>query len=301
MSRKYNTLKDAKQDLIAAREQLKHFRHDVALLKKKGLITKTKYDARSVTPTKYLNSVIKKFSDVLSGKATAVKVSKENLKYYKKQGYRVANNKVIGAHYPNEKVIATRGNFRTIVKGANGSITSIELTNLPRENIMLWSEEISKIHVKLKSNEQIVFQIGESRRSSQSFKTLQQMIDFMQHYESYEQADEDDARGKHENSRNFIKSIHIWKMERDTDFPAPIISPEHAAWRSEQRRIKHEKYLDRMDENRYTRYLALKAAAEKERRANMTEAQKIHAREKTRDRVKQYRQRLKNAQKNSSD
>jgi len=149
MSKKYNTLKDTKQDLIAARAQLKEFRREVSLLKKKGLLDKKLYDARSVTPSKYLKSQIKKFKDVIVGHATTAKVNKENQAYYKKQGYKIKNGLVIVPTLHNEKVISTHGNFSVVTRSSSGKVSTIELTNLPRENIQIWSEELAKRHVKL--------------------------------------------------------------------------------------------------------------------------------------------------------
>ena len=49
-------------------EALRQFRHDVAILKKKGLISK-RVDARSAKPTKALLAKTKEFKDVINGNA----------------------------------------------------------------------------------------------------------------------------------------------------------------------------------------------------------------------------------------
>jgi len=53
--------------------QLKSFRSDVAKLKSKGLVSKYK-DARKQAPTRYMREQVKKYSDVLAGKAQVVHV-----------------------------------------------------------------------------------------------------------------------------------------------------------------------------------------------------------------------------------
>jgi hypothetical protein len=53
--------------------QLRSFRSDVAKLKKLGLVS-SRIDARSQKPTRYMRDQVKKFSDVLEGKAQVVKM-----------------------------------------------------------------------------------------------------------------------------------------------------------------------------------------------------------------------------------
>lgn len=55
--------------------QLQKFRSDVAKLKAKGLVSK-RVDARSQKPTRYMRSQVKRFDEVLSGKAQVVHVPK---------------------------------------------------------------------------------------------------------------------------------------------------------------------------------------------------------------------------------
>lgn len=55
--------------------QLRKFRSEVARLKALGLVSK-RIDARSQKPTRYMREQVKKFSDVLAGKAKVVHVPK---------------------------------------------------------------------------------------------------------------------------------------------------------------------------------------------------------------------------------
>lgn len=71
---------------------LKKFRSDVSKLRGVGLVSK-RVDARSQTPTRYMKGIVKKFNDVLEGRAQAVKVpravAKDYSAAYKTKGSRV--------------------------------------------------------------------------------------------------------------------------------------------------------------------------------------------------------------------
>jgi len=58
------------------KQALKDFRHKVSQLKKKGIVS-AKVDARSQRATRYMRSKVRKFEDVLSGHAIAVKAPKK--------------------------------------------------------------------------------------------------------------------------------------------------------------------------------------------------------------------------------
>jgi hypothetical protein len=98
----------AKRPLSPA--ELKSFRHKVAQLKKKGLVSKT--DARSAQPTwirqgTRLDKLVAKYDDVLSGKAAAVKVKPAQLKQYKKAGFETLKGRVIIPHAAGERATVT--------------------------------------------------------------------------------------------------------------------------------------------------------------------------------------------------
>src|SRR6202012_2424729 len=84
----------ANLDLRAARNELKQFRHDVSILKRKGLLDKS-IDARSIKPSKYLKSQIRKFGNVLRGEASPVKVKKSNIAALKSRGFTVKNGRAV--------------------------------------------------------------------------------------------------------------------------------------------------------------------------------------------------------------
>src|SRR6185369_9469977 len=98
-------------------ESLRKFRHDIATLKRKGLLSGV--DARSAKPTPKLNRILDKYDPVLAGKASAVRLSKSGLKEYQDLGkpYEIARPKglpqrVIVPHEPGERVTVTGGKVR---------------------------------------------------------------------------------------------------------------------------------------------------------------------------------------------
>lgn len=62
-------------------EALKQFRHNVSVLKKKGIVSK-RVDARSQRATRYMRSKVKKFDDVISGKQIAIRAKPDIRKKY---------------------------------------------------------------------------------------------------------------------------------------------------------------------------------------------------------------------------
>lgn len=66
-------------------QALKEFRSKVAKLKKKGIVS-AKVDARSQRATKYMRAKVRKFEDVLSGEAIAVKAKKNVREKYTSSG-----------------------------------------------------------------------------------------------------------------------------------------------------------------------------------------------------------------------
>jgi hypothetical protein len=77
-----------------AGQALKDFRHSVAGLKSKGLVSK-RVDARSQKPTRYMQAKIKALAPVLEGKAAGFKVSPDLRRQYKEAGFTIANGRVV--------------------------------------------------------------------------------------------------------------------------------------------------------------------------------------------------------------
>jgi hypothetical protein len=289
------------QDLAAAREELKQFRRDVAILKKKGILDKNKYDARSVTPSKYLKSLIKQFSNVIEGKATPVKVSKEKAAYYKGRGYSVRNGRVIVPTAENEKVYGTHGNFVRKITGKGGSIQILDL-GLSKDNVLQWQDDLRNNRFKVKENEALRFQLNGYNShlgfSSTRLKTAQErMADYLENYDIVKDAENGKLSG--EDNREIVEGLVIFKVTRDPetgyfpkpephseDYPVNIEIQERKKRRAAERA---QARLGRMTEKEYNEYLDEKAETEKARRAKLTPAQKEAYRKKAKDRAAKSR------------
>lgn len=285
-------LRDAAADLRA-------FRHDVAQLKKKGLLDKTLYDARKVTPSKYLKSQIKKFADVLKGESAATKVSRKKAQYYKMRGYTVKNNHVIVPVTKNEKVYSRGGDFHVKIIGSNGSITKIDL-GLSRENVSQWMDDLQNNRFKLKKDEVLSFQmyghnslrsgfsnydpIGKDKHGNPIYKkghdtAQEQLARYLSNYPAYQKADLTDNP---EDNDNWIDGIVILKIKRNKNGsipPAPeyidkTISLEKIKTRRERRALSRVRKLAIMTDAEYDAAMDNHAETERVRRANMTPAQK---------------------------
>lgn len=245
--KKLNTKGTLKQDLTAARAELKQFRHDVALLKRKGLLDK-KYDARSAVPTKYLKSQIKKLGDVLTGKAQSVKVSPAKARYYKSKDYVVKNNRVIVNVRENEKVYAapSRGDFITKTFSKSGTITKYD-KNIDVSNIQQFERDLIDGKIKLKPGEQISFQYY-GNNSYRSFMSMRKLVEYLHSYPAYQQAWENQNPAA---SREIIKNVVIIKITPNPDYihpltlkPEPKMTPTPHT-NEERRQIKSERERER--------------------------------------------------------
>ena len=74
--------------------QLRKFRSDVAKLKEKGLVS-ARVDARSQKPTRHMREQVKKYSDVLSGRAKVVHTPKRSQAKQYADAFRVKGNAVV--------------------------------------------------------------------------------------------------------------------------------------------------------------------------------------------------------------
>ncbi len=123
-------------------DQLREFRKGVSVLKKQGLIParigRKKIDARSVLPNfkvkgKRLDTLVRKYDDVVSGKATAISVPKKDLAKYRKTGFETAAGKVIVPHSATEKVSKVGPDITITSKsGMQRVILPIEFHTLPQ-------------------------------------------------------------------------------------------------------------------------------------------------------------------------
>lgn len=301
MASKLNVRGTRGQDKAAAQAELKQFRHDVSILRKKGILDKSLYDARKVKPTKYLKSQIKKFASVLSGESKPVKVSKKKAAYYKRKGYEVKNLRVIVPAQANQKVYSTHGDFRVKTYGKGGSITQIDI-GFDKHDIAKWLDDLRNSRIKLGPDEQLMFQFN-GYNSTQGYdrptkydkngnvvydpkapSAQERMANRLMQYALVE----DTLDGRYPDEET-IDSIVVYRVERNA-WPAPDTSRHvkdeesrrrYNEWAARRREIR----LGEMSDKRRAEFFDEKAAAEKKRRANLTDEQKAAYREKARKRA----------------
>jgi hypothetical protein len=295
MMKKISTKGISKQDLAAqkaalkeaqkaANAQLRAFRHDVAQLKKKGLLDKA-YDARKVKPTRYLKTQLKRFADVLSGEAQPVKVSKEKAAKYAAQGYKVKAGRVVVPKAKNEKVYAAKEGFRIKTTTKTGSITRID-TGLHLSNLQEWEKALRSTDFKLKKDERIAFQLY-GNNSYQTFIDVEHLLMRLQNYATYEQVEASNDPDKQE---QFITNVVIFKFQRGTKMPETGAAEEMRAARLAKQAAVRREYVERMTPERREKYNTQRAEVERKRRERkkkqMTPEQIEAEKEKARQRAK---------------
>jgi hypothetical protein len=309
MTKKLNTRGTRGQDATEARAQLKQFRHDLAILKRKGIVGK-KYDARSQLPTKYLKTQIAQFVDVLSGDAGSVRVKdKKRRAEYKAQGMRVKGDRVVVSKAPNETVRATKsGKFVRKWKGKGGNIQMVNM-NLSKTDLNAFIDKLRKNKVKLSDDEELMFQIFGNNsirgfRDEENQTAQEGMADYLERYQCIQVAIE--AGGEQE--AEMIEDIVIMKITRDKEthiWPEPHPNPkarerdaENERRLYERRKRARERRLGAMSDKRAMEYSEARAQTERERRANaaktMTPAQLEKQKEAARQRAKKSRDTRKN-------
>lgn len=288
----------ANLDLQAARNELKQFRHDVSILKRKGLLDKS-IDARSITPSKYLKSQVKRFRNVLRGEAAPVKVSKATAKQLKARGFDIKNGRAVVPHLPGEKVRMARGSFKVVTPTRDGGkIEKLDLA-LDPDDIVQWIDDLRNNRMRVGDDEELMFQmrgynslrgfgkIGRGGKSPQ-----EQMADYLEGYKIVQST----ADGRTDDQET-IDSIVIFKVKRGNR-PSPNPGVEYRDEETRRRyrdraRRSRELRLGRMSDKSYDEYTRERAENEKKRRASMTDEERKAYKEKAKARAKASRDKRK--------
>lgn len=150
---------------------IRKFRSDIAKLKSLGLVS-SRVDARSQKMTRHMKSQIKKYSDVLEGRAVAVKVPKQrDARAYKDQ-FRVKGNRVVVPKKPNEtlRYAPKRGEIIGTVR--RGDKTSK----------VFYRKEKASAETRLSDHQ--AFMITFASKGSETFDDYKQLENFMSPYEA---------------------------------------------------------------------------------------------------------------------
>lgn len=241
----------------AQKLHLKQFRHNIAVLKKKGLISK-KYDARSVTPTKYLNSVIKNFSDVLYGRAGVATVSKKKAGEYRAAGYKTSGKKVVVPKKEGERIhVSRKGNITTTRYVQGGAIQIVDIP-VPFHNLEQWLADISNPQFEgLKSpTDRWAFRFH-GYNSLGTFSTLEQLVRIMHMYQSGDIHKALDT-GNPQKGEDVYRNLSIVKIKRGQKWersPSRGPSPEAKARQAMARKKYQQRRYENMTNDQYEEYL----------------------------------------------
>lgn len=156
--------------------QLKKFRSDVAKLKAKGLVS-AKVDARKQAPTKYMKSQVKKFTDVLEGKAKVAHVPKRADAKAFAEKFRVKGKSVIIPAKPDEHIAYSKKN-----KAFSATRRTKSGKKITRE---IYSQSPSKSRPPSNAkNVLYVIPLGNNGEQRQSFDSWEDLVLFMEPYET---------------------------------------------------------------------------------------------------------------------
>lgn len=258
-------------------QDLKSFRRDISVLKKRGLIDK-KIDARKVKPTAALNKKRAVYSDVLSGDARIYTVSRKQAKDLKDTGHKVIGNKLILSSEPGTRADYRKGKITVKPLGKTG-FQRVELP-IPYRNLRQWLEEAKNdpaLENLKRPTDQWAFQFF-GHNSYSTFHDLNDAIDRLEHYETTgESLDEDDA----EEMENVYRGISIYRVKRGA-WPK--------SYKSAKTNGRKKASRDRLKKRRpkaYKRMLEKDAARKKKARLKDLEG----ARAKERERQRKHRER----------
>jgi hypothetical protein len=200
-------------------ENLREFRRAVSTLKKQGLISgKTasgqKIDARTALPGwkikgKRLDTLVRKYDDVVSGKATAIVVPPKDLKQFRKAGFETTQGRVLVPHTKLETARLSHG--QVSIKSKSG----IERVQIPVEfhNLNQYLIDIQKnaslIDAMKKRNEYFGIRFYGGQRA-RFYSNIDMLIDDLRHYEDIKNL----TKGAKAKQLEVYQNIEIIKMTK---------------------------------------------------------------------------------------
>lgn len=238
-----------KEQQAAQRAAMKAYRHELAILKRKGLISKA-IDVRKVkTRQSNLTRAINQFRDVLEGRAVALKAPKEVIARKKALGARVSHGKVIEPKLPDEKVyINPKGVISHVITTESGKVIRIQ-PNIEPRYIEEYLQTIAEQESKTK-NKRYGFQYF-GNNSHATFDSIELALLNLSYYSSLNNAI---AKPNPEIQQEYITNLVFFKFERNVDFHAEVPyarSEERLSEYRARQRIRKEKWRANMnDENR---------------------------------------------------
>ncbi len=286
-----------------AKFDLAKFRSDISVLKKQGLIGGADFRTQTAQPWmirggKSLRDYVKKYDDILSGKATAVKLSDEDVNRYRRLGNEIAitrksgtskrksnikDTRVIIPHAATEKVSVRKGNVViTHPKGISRAQLTIEYDRYESDALRKYLKRVMKSQVPNKRRYLGFNFFG--NKGSNYYTDIDSLIEDLERYQSVEQAiNSGNARDMSEVVRNIeivtFDSARDWKSAAPPKTKPPKANSKRAYRRRQAR-------LALMPEWKQAENRRKVAERQKKYRDNLTAAEKEAYKKSARERAK---------------
>lgn len=260
-------------------KDIRQFRHEASILKKKGLVPND-FDGRSIRPEDKpsLKKAIRKFSDIISGHSVAVKIPRSEISKYKSlnPAIRVARpaglppRMIVEKINPDEKIGVQSGHvFRSMPTG----IKRVDVPVSRGKPLVKMLEELR--HRKIGHNEYVAFNFGDNR-SLATFSNFEQAINYLTdgHYPSITDAID---KNNTQLQRQLVRAITFVTVSNPNEWHA------ERERRKERRKIERKRNWKRVYEIRKKKLHA---------RGNLHLLRLYKMRKAERDR--QYREHMKN-------
>lgn len=206
-----------------ATRDVKSLRAAFSKLKKLGLISSSKKVSSIKKGDKTATSAVKRFSDVVSGKAKVHKVGKDAAKDFKETGYVVVGDKIILPVERGVKIHTKDGKIFRAKKMKSGEVRTVSLP-VPYRNLRQFLENAKTDHsleALLPPGSRWAFRMY-GHNSFATYSHLDLMIEDLDRYESVGQAiNEKDAKHMREIYKNLeivqVNKVKNWKPSVDKE------------------------------------------------------------------------------------
>ena len=205
--------------------ELKKFRHGISILKKKGIVSNV--DARTARPEmirggKTLLEQSRKFDDVISGKAEAVKLPQKKLREYKKAGYETQQGRVMVPKLANDKVTIEKGEIKIVDK--KSGLERIKKA-VPYEKLSQWLTDMKANHLRIdamkRRNEWFAYKIA-GHTSWNLYRDIDLMLHEMENgTTSGLNLSEKIRHDSRKQQNEFFEALEIVRVPRAEAWPSP--------------------------------------------------------------------------------
>lgn len=259
---------------------LRSFRKSVSVLKKQGLLGDAKkIDARSVLPShkvkgKRLDTLIRKYDDIVSGKTTALKVEPKELAKFRKAGFETAQGRVLVPHTKSEIAKVNKG--QVSIRSASG----VERIQIPVEfhNLKQYLTDIRKnakiINRMKRENEYFGIRLYGGQRAV-FYANIQLLLDDLERYEDIQKYSSKVKQAEIYQNLEIIKISRKGAARLEGEIPAKRKKASKAYARAQAKKFRER--MKGKGTGPIQRYRAMRAEQQRERRARMKRDKKALA------------------------